>query len=428
MSRTTEIMKATPRCALLTAALILTAHAGEWRQWRGPSGHGNAEAVTAPRTLSPAENLKWKTALPGRGCSTPIVTGDRIILTAEIDGQDGVIAYDLAGKELWRKSLGDGTEFRHASAGSGCNPSVVSDGGMIFAYFKSGTLAGLDLAGDLKWRKNLQRDYAEDGLKWDLGTSPILAGGHLVVAMMHNQHPSFLLAFDKKDGAEVWKSPRDFDAPAEANDSYTTPFVETVDGVETIVTWGGDHLTGHDAKSGVKLWEHGDFNPKQQKNWRTIASAASTRGVALVPFGRGGFLAGVKLGGEGDTTATRRLWTMKDVGSDSATPAARDGQFHVLNDSGRRRGIVTCVDALSGKVLWETALPKGAAIYYASPILVGNTIYCSRSDGTIFSATITDAGLEDIRTSELGETLVATPVAVDGKLLVRTHEHLWCFE
>ena len=86
------------------------------------------------------------------------------------------------------------------------------------------------------------------------------------------------------------------------------------------------------------------------------------------------------------------------------------------------------MDRDTGKVLWTENLPKGAPIYYASPLVVGKTLYCSRSDGTIFSATITENGLEDVEVSELGETLVASPIAVDGKLLVRTHEHLWCFE
>jgi outer membrane protein assembly factor BamB len=416
--------------ATLTAALVaagtLVADPG-WPNWRGPSGQGVAETGKTPASFSPEKNVAWKVKLPGRGGSTPMVFGDLIVVTAEIDGKDGVLAIDKAGKEKWRASFGTVSRFQHANAGSGCNPSPLTDGKRIFVYYKSGNLAALDLNGKTIWNKNLQNDYAKDGLKWDLGTSPVLAGGHLVVAMMHNKHPSFLLAFDPATGKEVWKTPRDYKAPAEANDAYTTPFVAEIDGVETIVTWGGDHLSGHDAKSGKLLWDHGDFNPRQLPNWRVIASATATKGIALVPFGRGNHVAAVRMGGEGDTTKTQRLWTLDKRGSDCATPAAQDGKFYLLQDTGPTRGTVCCLDAESGKVLWESALPKGPAIYYASPMIAGDRLYCGRSDGTVFCGRITDGGLTDVTANELQEPLVATPVAIGDSLLVRTHEHLWCF-
>jgi outer membrane protein assembly factor BamB len=400
---------------------------GEWPNWRGPSGHGVAASGKSPVAFGPEKNVAWKVKLPGRGGSTPMVLGDLIVVTAEIDGKDGVLAVDKAGNEMWRATLGTVSAFQHANAGSGCNPSPLTDGKQIFVYFKSGNLAALDPLGKVMWSKNLQKDYAKDGLKWDLGTSPILAGGHLVVAMMHNKHPSFLLAFDPATGKEIWKTPRDYQAPAEANDAYTTPFSAEIDGIETIVSWGGDHLSGHDAKSGKLLWDHGDFNPRQQSNWRVIASAAATRGIALVPFGRGNHVAGVRMGGSGDTTKSQRLWTLDRRGADCATPAAHDGKFYLLQDNGPTRGTVSCLDAETGKVLWETALPKSPVIYYASPMIAGDQLYCGRSDGTIFCGRITAGGLVDVNANALGEPLVATPVAVDDGLLVRTHEHLWCF-
>ena len=410
----------------LALATSLVAETG-WSNWRGPSGHGVAEGGKTPAAFGPEKNVAWKVKLPGRGGSTPMVLGDLIVVTAELDGKDGVLAVDKAGKEQWRATVGTVSAFQHASAGSGCNPSPLTDGKNIFVYFKSGNLAALDLSGKTIWSKNLQQDYAKDGLKWDLGTSPVLGSGHLVVARMHNKNPSVLLAFDPATGKEVWKTPRDYKAPAEANDAYTTPFIAEIDGVETIVSWGGDHLSGHDAKSGKLLWDHGDFNPRQQTNWRVIASAAATKGIALVPFGRGNHVAGVRMGGSGDTTKTQRLWTLDKRGSDCATPAAQDGKFYLLQDNGPARGTVSCLDAEAGKVLWETVLPKGPAIYYASPMIAGDLLYCGRSDGTIFCGRITSAGLTDVTVNKLEEPLVATPVAIGDSLLVRTHEHLWCF-
>ena len=410
---------------LVLSATVLQAE--NWPQWRGAGAKGVAATGRAPVKLSPEENLVWKVDLPGRGCSTPVVWGDRIVVTCGIDGADGVLAIDWDGKELWRTTFGKEALVRHKQAGSGSNPSAVMDGEHVFVYYKSGTLAALTMDGGVVWKKNLQKDYAPDGLKWDLGTSPVIAGGNLVVAMMHSKNPSFLLSFDKATGKEAWKVSRDLDAPLEANDAYTTPLVVQIDGVETIVCWGGDHLTGHDVRTGKELWRHGDFNPQQVKNWRVIASAAATEGVAIVPFGRGDYVGGVKMGGKGDTTKTRRLWTKKGVGSDSCSPAVRDGKAYVLTDRGRERGTVTCLEATTGKELWKTTFAKSVASYYASPTIVGNRIYCARADGAVFCGTITDQGLQNIVESNLEDTFIASPVAVDGKLLLRGHEFLWCF-
>ncbi|MFC7339159.1 PQQ-binding-like beta-propeller repeat protein [Haloferula chungangensis] len=413
---------------MLISALLSVGHlnATNWSNWRGEEGAGVAREASPPGKVSSSQ--LWKAPLPGRGCSTPVVWEDLIVVTCVIHGKDGVLAYDQKGKEVWRHAFGKAAGVRHENAGSGCNPSALTDGKHIYVYFKSGTLAAVTMEGKEVWKRNLHQEYSPDGLKWDLGTSPIFAGGNVVVALLHNENPSFLLAFDKLSGKEVWKTPRDYDAPAEAQDAYTTPFVTEIDGVETIVTWGCDHLSGHDAKTGEELWKHGDFNPQQKKNWRVIASAVETKGIAIVPFGRGDHVAGVKLGGRGDTTGKNRLWTHKGIGSDSSTPVAKDGKFYVLNDKGPNRGMVTCLDAQTGKKEWQSKFPRSAAIYYASPLIAGDKIYAGRSDGVLFCGTITPKGLTDVVESDLEDTMIASPVAVGSKLFVRTHESLWCFE
>lgn len=411
--------------ALLTSSALA---AENWPQWRGPEGHGAIAKASPPSEFSEKKNMAWRVALPGRGCSTPIVWDGVVYLTCEIDERDGVMAFSMEGKELWRRTLGSAAPVRHRQAGSGSNPSIATDGKRIFAYFKSGTLAAFSMKGKSLWKKNLHKEYTSDGLKWDRGTSPVLAGGHVVIALMHNKNPSFLIAFNKENGNEEWATPRDYDAPNEAQDAYTTPFVAEVDGVETIVTWGCDHLSGHDAKTGRERWRHGNFNPEQRGNWRVIASAAATDGVAAVPFGRGGYVAGVKMGGKGVTSESHRLWTNDDIGSDSTTPVGSGGKFYVLTDKGKSRGTITCIAAKSGKVEWDHQFPVAAPIYYASPIVAGDKIYVGRSDGVVFSATIGPKGLSKVTTNDLEDTLVASPLAVGDSLLVRTHGHLWCFE
>ena len=287
--------------AINTAAMMLTGLAcGEnWASWRGPAGNGSTGESTVPTEFSEKDGILWKTELPGRACSTPVTWGERIFVSTPIGKEDGVVAYDWTGKELWRETLGELRPGRGQRVGSAANSSPVTDGKHVFVYFKSGNVAALTVEGKLLWKKNLTEKYGKDGLWWDQGTSPVIAGGNMVVAVMQTDGDSYLVSLDAKTGKQVWFTPRDYDNAAESGDAYTTPHVVEIDGVETIVTWGGDYLTGHDAKSGKLLWEGAGFNPDREKMWRTIASSAVTDGVIVVPFKRGDALGGLKLDGVG---------------------------------------------------------------------------------------------------------------------------------
>src|SRR5690606_22122795 len=140
------------------------------------------------------------------------------------------------------------------------------------AYFKSGVVACCDLKGKKRWQTNLQDKFGKDTLWWDVGTSPVLSSAGVVIAVMQ-EGTSYMVTLDIESGDVVWHQPRQYKTATESDQSYTTPSVATIDGVETIVTWGADHLTGHDAKSGKQLWEIGGFNVDNEGMWRTIASA-----------------------------------------------------------------------------------------------------------------------------------------------------------
>ncbi|BCX46152.1 serine /threonine protein kinase [Haloferula helveola] len=401
--------------------------AADWPAWRGPNQNGSVEIDSAPSKFAGDKGVLWKAELPGRACSTPIVAKERIFVSAPIDGKDGLVAFDMQGKELWRTSLGKIRPGRGQRVGSSANSSPVTDGESVFAYFKSGELAAFDFEGKLLWKTNLFERFGEDKLWWDVGTSPVLAGGRVVVSVMQTDGNSYMVSFDKKSGEVAWKVDREFDTAKESGDSYTTPLVLDLDGKETIVNWGADHLTGHAADDGSLLWTCGGFNPEKVGMWRVIASAVATDGIAVVPYARGGQLAGVKLGGSGDITDSAFLWKKKDLGTDAASPAAHDGKVYLLTDSGKDRGQITCLDAKSGDVLWESKLPKGAQIYYSSPVLAGNVLYCVREDGVLFAAKVTDEGLEDIVEVETGQSVIASPVVLDGKLLIRGDRSLICY-
>jgi outer membrane protein assembly factor BamB len=406
-------------------ALFSPSSAAEnWPQWRGPLARGVAEDGDFPVEFSSDKNLAWKVALPGIGCSTPAVWSDLIFLTCGIDGQDGVVCYGLDGSERWRRQLGPERPGKHRN-GSGSNPSPVTDGKYVVAYFKSGTVAGLTIDGRELWRFNLQEKYGEDSLWWDIASSPALAGDRVLVAVMQDGN-SYVIALDLATGNVLWKVPREYVCPQESDQAYASPQVVKIDGRDVLVTLGSDHLTGHDVESGKLLWECGGFNPDQQTNWRVIASAAIDGDVAFVPYGRGECLAGVRLGGSGDVTATNRLWEKqgRGLGAEVPTPAVRAGKVYLLGDSGR----VACFDVESGDELWSGDLPRSRNRYFSSPLLAGDQLYCPREDGKIFVGRVSDAGFELLAENDMGEPTIAAPVPIRDGLLIRGREHLFRIE
>ncbi len=408
------------------ACIGVTAAAG-WPEWRGPDGVGSVPEGPQPAKLSMEENLRWKAEIPGRANSTPVAAGERIFVTTAIDEKDAVVAFDLKGKEVWRTTLGEMRPGRGQRVGSSANSSPVTDGKRLYVYFKSGALAALDLEGKVLWSLNVFERYGEDKLWWDVGTSPVLTSKGLVLAVMQTEGASNLICFDPASGKELWKTPREFDAATESGDSYTTPHVREIDGVETIISHGADHLTGHASSDGRLLWTCGGFNPEKKGMWRVIGSPAVSEGVAVVGCGRGALLGGTRGGGKGGRPDSAMLWKKQGIGTDAASPVARDGKAYVLIDRGPARGRVFCVDAESGEVEWESRLPKGAQTFYSSPLLVGDRLYMPREDGVVFSAKVTGEGLENITESELGEGMIASPVVAGDLLLFRGARHLFAF-
>ncbi|MDE0825306.1 MAG: PQQ-binding-like beta-propeller repeat protein [Akkermansiaceae bacterium] len=413
----------------ITAGVLVAAGAvcGEnWANWRGPAGNGSTAKSPAPTEFSEKSGILWKAELPGRGCSTPVTWGERIFVTTPIGKEDGVMAFDWKGEELWRKTLGALTPGRGQRVGSSANSSPITDGKHVFAYFKSGNVAGFTVEGTLLWKVNLHEKYGEDKLWWDQGTSPVLAGGNIVIAVMQTEGNSYLVSLDPKTGDEVWFTKRDIETTAESGDSYATPHVVEINGVETIVSFGADHLTGHDAKSGKELWRSAGFNPDMEKMWRVIASSVVTNDVVVVPFKRGDALGALKLDGIPAKSDKDWLWRKDGIGTDAVSPVALNGKLIIVKDSGKTRGLVTCLDALTGKVVWEANLPKSAKIYYSSPILAGNKFYIAREDGVVITATVSDKGLKDVKENDLGEGVIASLVMVNDKLLIRGEQHLFC--
>jgi outer membrane protein assembly factor BamB len=426
----------------IPAAIICVAMAGwlagraeDWPTWRGAgldgvaAGDGYATDWAPPdKSGEGAKNVLWRVELPGLGASTPAVWGDAVVVTCGIDEKDAVICLDRDGKEWWRRLLGEQRPGKHKKA-TGANPSPVTDGEYVWVYFKSGELACLRLDdGAVVWKTNLQEKFGPDTLWWDLGTSPVLSEKSVIVAVMQDG-PSYLVAFDRTTGNILWKEDRLLDAPSEAAQSYSTPLVLAGDvakgePTEMLVVLGADHVTAHDAADGHEVWRVGGLNPEQNGFFRSIASPVAVDDLIIAPYARGGTVTAIRRGGKGDVTDTHVAWARKDIGSDVPTPAAKDGEVVFCTD----KGLVVGLAADTGITRWQKELPKNRNTFSSSPVLVAGGVIVTREDGSSWVLGLPKDGEEPqiIGQGTLEEMTVATPVCVDSRIFMRTHDALWC--
>ena len=420
----------------LTGGSLVAARGDNWPNWRGSglagvaSGEGYVSEWLPPEESGQGgKNILWRVKLPGYGASTPTVWEQFIVVTCGIDGKDAVLCFDRDGTERWRRELGEERPGKHKKA-TGCNSSPVTDGIHVWVYFKSGELACLRLVdGGLVWKTNLQQCFGEDTLWWDLGTSPVLTDKAVVVAVMQTG-PSYLAAFDRTSGKLLWKHDRTLPAPEEAAQSYSTPLVlagsaERGEPAELLVVLGADHVTAHDAADGRELWRVGGLNPEGNKFFRSIASPVALDDLVIAPYARGGTITAIRRGGQGDVSDSHVVWVRKDLGADVPTPAAADGRVVVCTD----KGSVFCLEGATGKTLWQEDLPKNRHTYSSSPVLVAGRVLVTREDGlsTVLELPeANDTSAKIIGSSSVEEMTVATPVCVDGRVFLRTHDSLWC--
>jgi outer membrane protein assembly factor BamB len=417
------------RCLPVTVLLLLARGVAavdapaDWPRWRGPADIGSTELGTYPVRFDDS-TIRWQARLPGKGCSTPIVLDRTVYLTAPVDGKDSLLAFDWSGQQRWSATFGPEVAGKHRN-GSGCNASPVTDGNAVFAYFKSGTLAAVELDGSVRWQTDLVQRFGEDDRFWDHGTSPVLTDKHVVMARMH-AGDSWLAAFDKASGELAWKVARNYSTPVEGDQCYTTPLVIWHDGRESILVWGANHVTIHDATDGRAYWSCGGFNPDSRPLWPPISTPVIVGDMAVVCHGRNDRgqprLHGIRLTGSGDVTATNHAWQRDDVGAFVPSPAVYQGRVYLVRD----RGEVECIDPETGETIWNDALPKARASYYASPLIANGRLYAAREDGAVMVASVTDDRFELLAENDLDEPVIGSPVPAGNCIFLRGADHLFC--
>lgn len=420
--------------SLLVAAAsccwLSPADAGDsWSQWRGADQNGVAPGSGYPVQWSEGKGIAWEMEIPGHGGSTPVIAGNTAYLTSGIEGENTLLAIDTEdGAVKWQVALGEDRGGKHRK-GSGSNPSAVTDGEHVIAYFRSGDIGCVNTAGEVQWQLNLQDRFGEDTLWWDLGTSPLLTESAVIVAVMQTG-PSYLVALDKETGEQIWKQDRQLGAPKEAAQSYTTPLKVTIDGRDAVATMGADHLTLHELESGDEIAKLGGFNPAQEEFFRSISSPVADGNIIVCPYARGATLTAVDMDrlaqGAGEEAI---VWFRDALGSDVPTPAAENGRVYVVGDQKRNKGLISCLDLRSGDTLWEVRLPKSRIGYSSSPLVAGNHLYVTGEDATTYViGPLDQAQPKLVSTNPLGDNeqfTVASPVPVDSDLLIRSRNRLY---
>lgn len=407
-----------------------------WPQWRGPSGQGYINDSKVPLEWSASKNLLWKTKLPGAGHSTPIIWGDRIFLTcANGDGTERFVVCVGAGdgKIIWQQRAWKGGPERTYPTNTHASPSCVTDGQHVYAFFGTPGVFCYDLAGKPIWHHEFGVFTSEPG--WGIGASPALFE-NLIIQNCDNDGPRFLpkgtsgkraapeslVALDKLTGKVMWETPRN------QGRGYGTPvLIPTPNGRLDLALNGPQGVWGYDPKTGKELW-HCFRHPDDDKNWFGEPLPLFSKDTLYAAAGREtGFLQAMKLGGEGDITASGLVWELRRKGIRDVGSGILAGDYLIYADG--RGATISAHDIHTGKQLYferTTGIKKGAG-FYASPVLMQGKVLCLRQDGRTF---VLDPGptLKIVRENVLSDDsdFSASPAVADGKLYLRSQTHLYC--
>jgi outer membrane protein assembly factor BamB len=417
-------------CSLLSIPLLIFALAGlvradNWPQWRGPGGDGISTEINLPARWSATENLAWSLPLPGMGGSTPIVWGERIFLTSADNKDDlWLLCISTAGKELWRRKLGNVRFRTFGNEGNGASASPSTDGKHVWAFVGSGDLACFDFDGKEVWKFNAQERYGKFKIQFGMHTSPVLYGDRLYVQLLHSGG-AHVIALDKSSGKTVWKVERKSDGVAECEHSYASPCIWHNGDKEYLISHGCDYAIAHRLADGAEIWRLGDLNPKERYNptLRFVASPVAAADLIVVPSAKNGPVVGVKPSAEGMIRAGSpgEQWRMTKNTPDVPSPLVHDGLVYLCRENGQ----LMCLDAKSGVQLYSESLHKQR--YRASPVYADGKIYLTARDGVI---SVVKAGrkFQLLAVNRMNDDISASPVVANGRIYLRGFKALYAIE
>ena len=421
-----------PKAPLVILLLLipLLALGENWPRFRGEGGQGHSLEKGVPSHWSHSENIKWKVGVPGNGWSSPVIWGDRVVLTSTTDDDQScrVICLDVETGEIdWNTEVFRQMPQRKEGRNSYATPTpVVNDRG-VFAVFGNGSIAGLDWSGGLKWINNEVSFYSRHGL----GASPLIVGDLLIMpydgskrVAAAGQWPknspdekigwqvpwtrARVMAVSIDDGRVDWKVGR-----GKSRIAHVSPNLIEVDGAMQLLSAAGDVIQGFDPIDGRLIW-----NVYSQGEGVTPSFAV---GDGLM-FTSSGFekttLRTVRLGGTGDVTKTHIAWeNRKGVPTESSLLYISPLLYAVTSG-----GVVTCYQGQSGEIVWQERI---GGKHSSSPVYADNKIYFLADDGT---STILRPGeqFEVLAKNQLSGRFQASMAISNGKLFLRSDKELFC--
>ncbi len=415
-----------------------------WPQWRGPDSQGVSSEKNLPFEWSESKNILWKTPLPGRGFSSPIVWGKQIFLTTVIEGGPApethkapkhmirdqefkhpewtgvdklhsfkVLAINRdTGKIEWEQLAYEGTvlDYRH-KRGNYAAPTAATDGRYVYAYFGGEGIYCYDTKGKFIWKKA----FGWIGtMGMGVGTSPVLFE-NLVILQCDQQFDgklSFMIALDKKTGKEVWKISR----PVQS--SWTTPVIAKAPNRMELITSGNEFLISYDPATGKEYWRAVGLKS------HAIATPVVGHGLVILSSGYPAkAVVAIRLGGTGVIDGTDQIvWRFNKGTSYVPSPILFGDYVYLMSDA----GILTCLNAKTGEVVYEGGrVPVATKFYGSSPVAFEDKILLTSDDGDTF---VIKAGPQHavLATNTLGEPVRSSIAIADGRLFIRSEQSLFC--
>ena len=407
-----------------------------WPEWRGLYNTGAVNGGHTPTEFSETKNVKWKTEIPGKGHATPIVWGNQIIVSTavatdkkgektdasapaspmsptqtDLVHQFKVISVDkTSGKINWQTVVAEEMPLeRTHELGSWASNSPCTDGENIYAFFGSRGLYCLDMKGNVKWKRNFgQMDIVAS---FGEGSSPAISKDKIFIQWDH-QGKSYMYALDKKTGAEAWKVER------EEITSWATPLVVEMNGKTQVITSATNKVRSYDAETGQIVWECTGMTRN------VIPNPMFADGILYLMSGfRGNAIKAVDLAkAKGDITGTPAiLWEYNQDASYTPSPILMDGKLYFLKGNS---GIMTCLNAKDGKVIYSNQKIDGITNIFSSPTGNNGKIYVAAT-GVV---DVVKAGAEFslLAKNTLDDTFEASPVIVGNDLFLRGAKYLYC--
>ena len=395
---------------LLTINAMSVAHAQNWPCWRGPNGDGTSPETNLPVKWDSVTNVVWKTAVPGKGYSSPIIWKDKLfITTALLESQEKVLlCYDCkSGNLLWQKTvLKTAFEQKHDN-NSFASGTPSTDGNLIYVSFLDGqdvVVAAYDFSGKQIWLQRPGTFLSPHGYS----CSPVLFDDKVIING-DSQGDSFVAALSKTDGHIIWKVSHD--KPAH---SFSTPIFRKIAGRIQMIYCGNKEVAAYNPDNGKRYWfvngPSEDFcsSPIYNEKHRLVlvSSAWPLRNLVAI-----------KPDGQGDVTKSHVVWQSRKGAYYVPSPVCtEDYLFTTMTD-----GKVHCIEVATGNILWIEDL----GVQYSSPVLANGLVYMPNDEGVI---TVIKPGtkFEYIAKNSIGEKMNSSPAISNGKIYLRGYQHLFC--